>query len=107
MRSNGGRLVSAKRGDQEDDEADELRDEVPHARLALDDADERQRARGHDHADEREALRHLVGDELRGGAHRAQERVLRAARPAAEHEAVEGDGASAKTNSGPIDTSMP
>ena len=49
--------------------------------------------RGHDHADEREALRHLVGDELRRRAHRAEERVLRAARPAAEHEAVEGDRA--------------
>ena len=72
---------------------DELRDDVPHARLALDDADERQRARGHDHADEREALRHLVGDELRRRAHRAEERVLRAARPAAEHEAVERDRA--------------
>ena len=49
--------------------------------------------RGHDHADERQALRDLVGDELRGGAHRAEERVLRAARPAAEHEPVEGDRA--------------
>src|SRR3712207_6903071 len=49
--------------------------------------------RGHDHADEREALRHLVGDELGGRAHRAEERVLRAGRPAAEHQRVEGDGA--------------
>ena len=79
--------------DEEDDEADELRDDVPHALLGLDDLGQRQRAGGHDHADEREALGDLVGDELRGGAHRAQERVLRARRPAAEHEPVEGDRA--------------
>ena len=32
-------------GDQEDQEADELRDEVPHARLGMDDRGQRQRAR--------------------------------------------------------------
>src|SRR4029079_9455440 len=46
-----------------------------------------------DHPDQGQALGDLVGDELRGGAHRAQERVLRARGPAAEHEAIEGDGA--------------
>ena len=48
---------------------------------------------GDDHADERQALRDLVGDQLRGGAHRAEERVLRARGPAAEHQPVEGDRA--------------
>ena len=49
--------------------------------------------RGDDHADERQALGDLVGDQLRGAAHRAQERVLRARGPAAEHDPVEGDRA--------------
>ena len=59
----------------------------------LDDLGQRQRAGHHDHADDREALRDLVGDQLRGGAHRAEERVLRARRPAAEHQPVERDAA--------------
>ena len=41
---------------------------------------------GHRHAEQRQAERHLVGDQLRGRAHRAEERVLRARRPAAEHQ---------------------
>src|SRR3712207_8182527 len=45
-----------------------------------------------EHAHERQALGGLVGDELRGAAHRAEERVLRPGRPAAEHDPVEGDG---------------
>ena len=54
---------------------------------------QRQAAGGDDHADQREPLRDLVGDQLRRGAHRAEERVLRARRPAAEHQPVEGDRA--------------
>ena len=68
--------------DHEDQEADELRDEIPHALLRLDDAGERHRLRDHDHADERHALRDLVGDQLRGGAHATEQRVLVGAAPA-------------------------
>ena len=78
-------------GHQEDQEADELGHDEPDARLAaalrLDDVHQRQRAGRHHHAEQRQADRHLVGDQLRGGAHGAEERVLRARRPAAEHEA--------------------
>jgi hypothetical protein len=65
------------------------------------------RAGAHHDADEGQALRHLVGDELRGGAHGAQEGVLRARRPAAEHDPVEGDRAEGEDHERPTDTSMP
>ena len=47
----------------------------------------------HHHADERQALGDLVGDQLRRRAHRAEEGVLAARRPAAEHQPVEGEAA--------------
>ena len=69
-------------GDHEDQEADELRADHPEVRLLpLDDVDQRQRADHHDHADEREALGDLVGDQLRGGAHRAEEASTSSPRP--------------------------
>src|SRR5436190_306897 len=80
--------------DQEDQEADRLRDDVPErVRLVVDDVDERERA-GRDYdAEHRERERDLVGDELRAGAHRAEQRVLRLTRPAADNEAVDPDRA--------------
>ena len=78
-------------GDEEDQEADELRHDEPDRVLVLDDLGQRQRARRHHDPEQRQAERDLVGDQLRGAPHRAEERVLRARRPAAEHEAVEGD----------------
>src|SRR5439155_805177 len=51
--------------------------------------DERERA-GHDHdAEHRERERDLVPDELRAGAHRAEDRELRLGRPAADDEPVD------------------
>ena len=92
-RSNGVRFVSAKLGRHEDQEADELGHDVPHAGLGVDDSRQRQRPRRDHDADQRESLRDLVGDQLGGGPHRPEERVLRARGPAAEHDPVEGDRA--------------
>ena len=93
-RSNGGREVSAIPAEQEDAEADELRDEEPERRLlAVDDVDEVQRAAHQDDAEHAERERDLVGDELRAGAHRAEHRVLRVGGPAADDEAVDADRA--------------
>ena len=61
--------------------------------LRLHDVDERERARHQDHAEHAERERDLVGDELRAGAHRAEERELRVGRPAAEDEAVDAERA--------------
>ena len=58
------------------------------ARLAAHDVAEIQAAGRHQHADQREAHRDFVGDDLRGRAHRAEERVLRVRRPAGEDDAV-------------------
>ncbi len=81
-------------GEEEDEEADELRQDVPDLTvLRLDDVHERQRL-GHDHdAEHGERERHLVGDELRAGAHRAEQRVLRVRRPAADDEPVDAERA--------------
>ena len=75
-------------------EPDELRDEEPDGRaLTLDDLDQVERA-AHDHdAEDAERERHLVGDELRAGAHRAEHRELRVGGPAADDEAVDADRA--------------
>ena len=43
------------------------------------------------HGRQAEPERRLVADHLRGGPHRAEQRVLRAARPAGEHDAVDRD----------------
>ena len=45
--------------------------------------------RGHQHADQREAHRDLVGHDLRRRAQRAEERVLRVRRPAGDDDAVD------------------
>ena len=89
------------RGDHEDDERDDRRQPVP---VAVEDRVER-RAQPcwstmprvesvfglHEHADDREPERGLVAEQLRRRAHRAEQRVLRARRPAREHHAVEAD----------------
>ena len=98
-RSNGGRFELGRAGDEEDDERDDAGgDDVPV---------------GHDApawpawystmpwvvsvpalrstAATAEAQRRLVGDHLRRGPHRAEQRVLRARRPAGEHDAVDRD----------------
>ena len=80
-------------GEHEDDEADELRGDVPPVALRRDDLGQRERLR-HDHdAEHGERERDLVADELRAGAHRAEQRVLRVGRPAADDEAVDPDRA--------------
>ncbi len=61
--------------------------------LGVDDVDQRERAAHHDHAEQGEAHRDLVGDQLGGAAHRAEQAVLGARGPAAEQQAVEGDRA--------------
>ena len=78
-------------GDHEDQEPDEPRDHVPDLALRLDDRHKRQRAGHHDRAEEREAHRDLVGDELRRRAHSPEEAVLGARGPAPEQQAVERD----------------
>ena len=78
-------------GDEEDDEADELREDVVDAALLrLDDVGQAEGARERDHADEREAHEDLVAHHLRGGAQPADQGVLAARRPAGEHHAVHG-----------------
>ena len=82
-------------GDHEDDERQEPGgDHAPLAEAALgvDDAARAQRAGDQDHRRQAEAERGLVGHHLRRGAHRAEQRVLRARRPAGEHDPVDGDG---------------
>ena len=89
--SNGARLVSAtpemkytmnSGNSQNQFQASEA------ALLGRDDVAEIQAAGGHQHADQREAHRDLVGDDLRGRAHGAEERVLGVRRPAGEDDAV-------------------
>ena len=46
--------------DGKDEEADELRDEVPHAALGVDDRGQREAAGGDHYTDQREPLRDLV-----------------------------------------------
>ena len=80
-------------GQHEDQEADELRDDEPDVALGVDDVDEGERAAHDDRAEQRQAHRDLVGDQLRGAAHRAEQAVFGARGPAAEQHAVEGDRA--------------
>ncbi len=80
--------------DEEHEESDELRPGEPDRLLLLPAiVDERQRAGHQDDAEHRKRERDLVGDELRAGSHRAEQRVLRVARPAADDEAVDADRA--------------
>ena len=92
-RSNGARAVSAKPATMKMQKPTNWGTTYHMCALRLDDVHQRQRAGGHRHAEQREAERHLVGDQLRGGAHGAQERVLGARGPAAEHEPVEAERA--------------
>src|SRR4029453_1609017 len=86
----GGAVRLREPGDHEDQEADYLGHDVPDGVLCLDEPDQRQRAPHHDRAEQGEAHRDLVGDELRRGAHRAEEAVLRARRPPPEQQAEIG-----------------
>src|SRR5207253_999553 len=81
-------------GDEEDEQADELRRREPDRLvLPVDDVDERQRP-AHDHdAEDGERERDLVRDELRARPHRAEQRELRVRHPAADDEAVDPDRA--------------
>ena len=81
-------------GEQEDDEADELRHDVPArpvlpATISVSESD----CAISTTPSTRERERDLVRDELRAGAHRAEERVLRVGGPAADDEAVDADRA--------------
>jgi hypothetical protein len=90
-----------ERGEEEDREAERLREHVPQADagaedvgglLRLDDADERERAGLQRDRDGDEDQRQLVGDELCRGAHPADERELVGAGPAGHHDAEHADG---------------
>src|SRR6478609_6824104 len=76
------------------DAPDDLRDEEPERRLLLvDDFGQVQRLPHHHDAEHAQRERHLVGDELRARAHRAEDRVLRLGGPAADDEAVDAERA--------------
>ena len=75
--------------DEEHAEADRLGQDVPVVLLGVHDPAERQRAGLHDHSEDREREGDLVADELRDGAQAAEQRVLRARRPAGDEHAVE------------------
>ncbi len=64
--------------------------------LAVDDVAQVERAGAEHDADQREAERELVADDLRGGAQRAEQRVLVVRRPAGERDAVDADGGDAE-----------
>ena len=59
--------------------------------LLVDDRARRQRARLDQHAEHGEPERGFVREQLRGGAHRSEQRVLRARRPTGEHDPVDAD----------------
>ena len=59
-------VVLRVHGHEEDEAADQLREEIPDVHLLVaDDLHEIERAADHQHADDREAERHLVRDHLR------------------------------------------
>ena len=64
-------------------------------RLRRDDLRGGHRAGEQEDRHQRQAHRDLVGDHLRGGPQAAEQRVRRAGRPAAEHDAVDADEATA------------
>ncbi len=81
-------------GDDEDDERQEPGGhEIPVAEafLDVDDAAGRQRAGDEQHGGEAEPEGSLVADHLRRSPHRAEQRVLRPARPPGEHDPVDRD----------------
>ena len=93
-RSNGGRFssaVAARKNTTNGTTPVATMFQFREAVLGDDDAVGRQRA-GHDeHGGDRQAERGLVAHHLGRGPHRAEQRVLRARRPAGEHDAVDGD----------------
>ena len=91
--SNGVRLVSAKPASMKIRKPTNWGTMNQICALGVDDVDQRERAAHHDHAEQRQAHRDLVGDQLRGAAHRAEQAVFGARGPAAEQQAVEGDRA--------------
>ena len=99
-RSNGGWFVSAIAAIRKMTNAHDRGQPVPVARRTSASsihacwstiAARRERARLDEHAEDREAERGLVREQLRRRAHRAEQRVLRARRPAREHHAVHAD----------------
>ena len=91
--SNGVRLVSAKPASMKIRKPTNWGTMNQIVALGVDDVDQRERAAHHDHAEQGQAHRDLVGDQLRGRAHRAEQAVFGARGPAAEQQAVEGDRA--------------
>ena len=83
-------------GGEVQQEAERLQDDERHrVRLLVDDLADRQRAADQHHADQRQPERQLVRDHLGAAAQRAKQRVLRARRPAAKHDAVHPERADA------------
>ena len=80
-------------GHEKHEEAERLREGVPHARVGLGvhDRVELERPGREHHAQEAEAQRNLVGYELGARAQAAEEAILVVARPAAQEYAVDGD----------------
>ena len=64
--------------------------------LAVDDVAQAERLGAQHDADQREAEGELVADHLRGGAERAEQRVLVVRGPAGERDAVDADGGDAE-----------
>ena len=101
-RSNGGPVELGGAGDQEDHERHDAGDdhvparedpEEPVAGLAHHDVVGGQRPGQQHDRHHRQAERGFVGHHLRRRPHRAEQRVLRAGRPARQHHAVHGDRA--------------
>ena len=99
-RSNGMRLVSANAGDQENDEADDLRErsleDVPAAAepervaaLPLHQLAQAQRIRQQQRRGDGQRHRQFVADHLRRAAQPAEQRVLVVRRPAGQRDAVD------------------
>ena len=91
--SNGVRFVSAKPASMKIAKPTICGHDEPDVALGADDVDQRERAAHHDHPEQRQPHRDLVGDQLRRAAHRPEQAVFRARRPAAEQHPVEGDRA--------------
>ena len=78
-------------GDEIDHEQRQQRQPEPvqqAALLGLHDVAQVQAAAGHQHADQREAHGDFIGDDLRGGTHRAEKGVFGIGRPAGDDHAV-------------------
>src|SRR5580692_6919397 len=83
----------ADHGEQVDDERDRQQPRVPLVRLSIDDRAGGQRARVQEHGHEGQPHRDLVADHLRGGSHRAEQRVGRSRGPARQHDPVHANRA--------------